>query len=391
MGLFEKLFGKSEQPKPQKVDGKFKLLTAYEPVYTSWSGSLYESELVRSAIDARARHISKLRVEIQGAAKPKLQIRMKRSPNDFQTWSQFLYRLSTILDMQNTAFIVPVFGEFGEIIGVYPVLPTRCEVISVEGDPWIRYRFNNGQTAAIELDLIGIMTKFQYKSDFFGESNAALLDTMSLIKLQRDGIKDATKNSNTYKFWAQVSNFTKTEDLAKERKRFTSQNLTADADSEGLLLFPNTYTNITKLDSKSFVVDEGQMKLIQTNVYNYYGVNERILQNLANGDEWAAFYEGCVEVFAIQFSEVMTRMLFTPREQSQGSLLMATANRLQYMSNADKLNVAAQLTDRGILSINEAREIFNLMPVDGGDIRTIRGEYKDANDLNNGGNEDERE
>lgn len=389
MGLFEKLFGKSEQPKPQKVDGKFKLLTAYEPVYTSWSGSLYESELVRSAIDARARHISKLRVEIQGAAKPKLQIRMKRSPNDFQTWSQFLYRLSTILDMQNTAFIVPVFGEFGEIIGVYPVLPTRCEVISVEGEPWIRYRFNNGQTAAIELYLIGIMTKFQYKSDFFGESNAALLDTMSLIKLQRDGIKDATKNSNTYKFWAQVSNFTKTEDLAKERKRFTSQNLTADADSEGLLLFPNTYTNITKLDSKSFVVDEGQMKLIQTNVYNYYGVNERILQNLANGDEWAAFYEGCVEVFSIQFSEVMTRMLFTPREQSQGSLLMATANRLQYMSNADKLNVAAQLTDRGILSINEAREIFNLMPVDGGDIRTIRGEYKDANDLNSGGNEDE--
>jgi hypothetical protein len=85
----------------------------------------------------------------------------------------------------------------------------------------------------------------------------------------------------------------------------------------------------------------------------------------------------------------MTRMLFTPREQSQGSLLMATANRLQYMSNADKLNVAAQLTDRGILSINEAREIFNLMPVDGGDVRTIRGEYKDANDLNNGGNEDE--
>lgn len=388
MGLFDKLFGKTKQPKPQHIDGKFKLLTAYEPVYTSWSGSLYESELVRSAIDARARHISKLKVEIKGAAKPKLQARLRHSPNDFQTWSQFLYRLSTILDMQNTAYLVPVFGEFGEIIGIYPILPTKCEVISVDGEPWIRYSFNNGKTAAIELTLVGIMTKFQYKSDFFGESNRALVDTMSLIKLQRDGIKDATKNSNTYKFWAQVSNFTKSEDLVKERKRFTSENLTSEAESEGLLLFPNTYQNITKLDAKSYVVDDAQMKLIQTNVYNYFGVNEKILQNLANGDEWAAFYEGCVEVFAIQFSEVLTRMLFSEREQSQGSFVIATANRLQYMSNADKLNVAAQLTDRGVLSINEAREIFNLAPVEGGDVRTIRGEYKDANDLT-GGNDNE--
>jgi hypothetical protein len=59
---------------------------------------------------------------------------------------------------------------------------------------------------------------------------------------------------------------------------------------------------------------------------------------------------------------------------------MLTANRLQYMSNSDKLNVSSQLLDRGIMSINDVREIWNLPPVDGGDARIIRGEYWNADE-----------
>ena len=122
------------------------------------------------------------------------------------------------------------------------------------------------------------------------------------------------------------------------------------------------------------------MNAIKANVYTYFGVNEDILQNKAYGDAWAAFYEGAIEPFAIQFSEVVTKMLFTLREQTQGNIVMATANRLQYMTNADKLNVSAQLIDRGIITLNDAREIWNLPPVEGGDVRIIRGEYYNADD-----------
>ena len=108
-------------------------------------------------------------------------------------------------------------------------------------------------------------------------------------------------------------------------------------------------------------------------------VNEDVLTTKAYGDAWSAFYEGAIEPFAIQFSEVMTRMLFTFREQSSGNMVMLTANRLQYMTNNDKLNVSSQLLDRGVMSINDIREIWNLPPVDGGDVRIIRGEYYDAN------------
>jgi hypothetical protein len=51
------------------------------------------------------------------------------------------------------------------------------------------------------------------------------------------------------------------------------------------------------------------------------------------------------------------------------------------MTNHDKLTVVSQLLDRGVFSINEGREVFNLPPVDGGDVRTIRGEYKNAGDI----------
>jgi HK97 family phage portal protein len=383
MGLFDRLFGHA--PVPGKDQGTFRTLTAYSPTFTAWNGRLYESELVRSAIDSRSRHISKLKVEVIGSAKPALRRRLNAAPNEFQTWSQFLYRLNTILDMKNTAFIVPVYGEFGEVTGIYPILTSRCALVQYNGEPWIRYEFDTGEKASIRVTEVGIMTKFQYSDDFFGDSNRALADTMALLNIQRQGVEEAVKNSATYRFMARLNNFTNAKDLAEERKRFSNENLKADSEAGGLLLFPNTYNDIRQIESKPYTVDADSLKLIQTNVFNYFGVNDKILQNIATGDEWASFYEGAIEPFALQFSEVVSRLIFSERERTAGNMVMATANRLQYMSNADKLNVSAQMADRGIMTINEIREIWNLAPVEGGDVRILRGEYKgaDAQEVSN--------
>lgn len=377
MGLFDALF-KFRPKEKGSYEGFFKMLTGYQPRFTSFGGEIYESELIRAAINARAIHISKLKVETLGAAKPALQRKLSHGPNKYQTWSQFNYRLSTILDVHNTAFIIPVFDQFGEISGIYAPLPSRCEVMQYGGQPYLRYQFSYGDVAAIELESCGIMTKFQYRDDFMGETNRALFPTMDLIHIQDQGIQEGVKSAATYRFMAQLGNFAKAEDLAKERQRFTAENFSRDANGGGLLLFPNTYNNIKQIDVKPWVVDAEQMKVIKDNVYQYFGVNDDILQNRAYGDAWSAFYEGAIESWAIQFSEVMTKMLFTFREQTEGNKVMATANRLQYMSNNDKLNVTAQLLDRGMLTLNEAREIWNLPSVEDGDIRVIRGEYYNA-------------
>ena len=378
MSLFDWLFG--NRPKEKERFEQFTMLTGHEPRFVHFTGDIYESELVRASINALATHISKLNVQTFGAAKPALQRKLAHGPNEFQTWSQFLARAATIYYNANTLFITPVWDEYGEISGIFTPVPERCEIVQFNNVPYLRYEFSRGQKAAVELEFCGIMTRMQYKNDFFGESNRALIPTMDLIKIQDQGIKEGVQSAATYRFMAKLNNFSKAEDLANERKRFTKENLASDVGNNGLLLFPNTYTDIKQIESKPFTVDADQMKEIRDSVFEYFGVNEDVLQNKFDSDTWAAFYEGAVEPWAIQFSEVLTKMLFTFREQSQGNYVMATANRIQYMSNADKLNVSAQLLDRGLISLNEAREIWNLPPVDGGEARIIRGEYYNANE-----------
>lgn len=375
MGLFQWLFGSDEEPKVLKNAEQFKLLTAYEPIFTNHYGSIYENALVRSAIEAKARHISKLKVELQGEAQPNLKAKIKHNPNEWMTYPQFLARCSTILDCTNNLFIVPVQNEYLETIGFFPVLPEKVKLIEDKNKKlWLRYTFRNNQNGIVEFDRCAYLNKHQYKSDFFGDNNHALDNTMDLISIQDQGIKEAVKNSASYRFMARVSNFTSPSDLAEERSRFSRENLSGE--NGGLLLFPNTYTDIKQIESNPYNIDAEQMQLIQKNVYDYFGVNENIIQGKATSDELDAFFNSAIEPFAIALSEALSRAIYTERERSFGNHVYVNANRLQYMSQTAKVQVARDLGDRGILTINEIRELFNYSPLPNGDVAYIRGEYK---------------
>ena len=375
MNLFETLGRLAHRRLIKSAESVFTLLDGYTPRFTSWKGELYESEIIRASVHATANHVSKLSVKILGSADPVLQTKLRHGPNEWQTWGQFLYRLSTILDMQNTAFILPVFDDFGQLNGIFPVLPAQCELFRNEGTYWLRYTFVTGKQASIALADCGVMTKFQYRNDLFGEDNRALNPTMDLVSIQNQGIQEAVKNSASFRFMAQLKNFATPKDLREARESFNKENL--QGEGGGVLLFPNTYANIQQLKATPYVASTEEMERIRTNVFDYFGVNEDVVQNKAYGDAWNAFYEGRIKPFAIQFSDVVSRMLFSDNERSRGTQIMATSNRLQYMSNTEKLNVSAQMADRGIMNRDEIREIWNLdpLPDDQGKAYTIRGEY----------------
>ena len=385
MGLIDRLFGK---PKATGAvsDSRFETITAYSPVFTSWGGQIYESELVRAAVDARARHVGKLKYTMEGSARRALYTATKTEPNPWYTWPQFLERCSNIYDIENNLFIVPVLDRFGEITGYFPVIPSVCEVVGHGGVPYLKYTFMNGQKRAIELSRCAVVPKHQLRDDFFGEKNTALDSTMKLVHMVEQGIMEGVKNSATYRFMAQLTGKAFDEDLRKERERFDKNNF--QTGGGGLLLFGNQMTNIKELSQHSYEVNADQQKLIRENVCNYFGVPASVLDNSANADTMDSFFNGSIEPFAIKLSDALTKLVFSERERNNGNRITFTANRLQYMNVTQKISMAQQLGDRGVLTIDEIRELFNYAPLpDGaGEYTPIRGEYKNVKD----GNEEDK-
>lgn len=380
MGFFNRIFG-DDRPEVKEAERRatqtFEVITAYKPVFTTWAGKIYESELVRASIDARARHFEKLGVSFLGAGAKTYVGNLKKRPNKWTTWPQFLYRVSTMCDVYNNVLIVPTYDENLNRNGIWPLIPRDVKTKEIKGELVFVYTYglNGRHRGACLVNECARLTRFQLHNEFWGEDNKALTPTMQVDDLQKQGIKEAIKNSSIYRFMARVTNFMDDEDIEEKRENFTERNLSGKDKNGGLLLFPHEFEDIRQLDPQVYKVDPQQAEYIRTNVFNYFGVNLEILQNKAIGDAAVAFYEGFVEPRALELSDALTFMIYSEREIANGSAVFLSANRVQYMSMNDKKAILEVAGDRGQITINEAREVLNLPPVSWGDVAFIRGEY----------------
>lgn len=372
MGLLDKILpGKKHKDKVGAVS--FESISDYAPAFSTYNGGVYEQALTRSAIHAFASACSKLAPEYHGSAKPRLARAFDTSPNAYTTWSRFLYRVATMYECDSTVAIVPSFSKDQVTIdGIWALKFDYAEVITWSNEPWIRFYLPNGEVMAIELYNVCLLSKYQYESDFFGTRNV-LDSTMRLIHAQEEAQDSAIKNGARIRFIGAVEGMVKDEVMDEKRAKFTEDNL-SEKNKSGLMIYDSTFRDLKQVTNQSYTIDNAEMERIKSNVFDYFGVNEDILQNKFTEDTWDAFYEGKCEPFAIQLGEGLSHMLYTQRERPNNTISFS-ANRLEYSSNASKRNMVRDMIDRGIMSINEAREILQMPAIEGGDIRLIRGEY----------------
>ena len=349
-------------------------MNGYVPRFTTFEGGIYEMELTRAAVHSFATHVSKLHPEIKGNGNEAIERALQYRPNALMDSKKYLYRLATVLMVDNTAFIVPLYDKNMNVIGLYPLDTSKVNITQGEGQKYVVYDFGNGSGGAVELEKAGIMTQFQYHDELFGESNRVLKPTMDLIHANNQGIVEGVKNSASIRFLGKLAQVLKPSDIELERQRFTEANLST-ANNGGVLLYDQKYEEVKQINSEPFVVDDKQMQQIKENVFDYFGTNEKILRNQFTSDEWNAYYEGKIEPFAIEASLVHSNMLFDDLQIASGNEVIFSANRLQYMSNKEQLEMITALFDRGFLSQNEGREILNMTTIENGDTYYIRKEY----------------
>lgn len=377
MSLLDHIF-KKKNPE-RALSAYFKTLSGYTPVFTSFEGGVYEMELTRSCIHAFATHCSKLRPELIGGYRPDLAATLAQRPNPFMDTSKYLYRLASVLSVYNNAFIVPVEDMAGRLVGYYPLVPEQTELREAAGELYLRYRFANGDTAAIEFERAGVLNQFQLRDDFFGESNLALRPTLELIHAQNEGIVEGIKNAASVRFIVRLAQNLNETDKAKERKLFSASNLSAD--NGGVLMLDTRYGDVKQVESTAMIVNPRQQELIRDSVFSYFGTNQKILTNEFDEETWNSYYEGKVEPFAIQASLVHSGMTFSGAQLQDGAGIVFTTNRLQYASNKTKLEVVTQMFDRGFITHNQGLEIFNMAPIENGDKHYIRSEYSEVDKL----------
>lgn len=392
MGLLEKIFGSKETPAAQKSPTAigYKTLTELNPVFTSYNGGIYEQELTRAVIQRFADACSKLKPEARGVEKmagdggdratgmDRVQRLIKTMPNDMMTWPVFLSRVATMFEIDRSAFIVKSYApDCVTMTGIYPVKCEYAEVLDIGGKPYIRFNFIASSPVVVPMSDVAIVSKFQYLSEFFGEENC-LNSTMQLMHAQAEAQQAAIKNGAKIRFIGKLTGQVREEDIDKKRDRFIDSNFNSE-NTGGMILYDQTWEDIKQIEPQSYTMSSDEMQLINSNVFNYFGINEDILQNKYSEDTWGAWYEGRIEPFAVKLGEALTRLFYSKTQMIHGKRVEFSSNRLAYASNASKRNMVRDMTDRGITSINEGREILQLPPIENGDVRVIRGEYINVN------------
>lgn len=361
MGLIQKIFGKTKLYQNWQ---RFRELGGFTAIFHPFGTQVYRSELVRACIRPLAEQSSKANPH---SSDKRLEKILTYQPNIFMNGKDFLAKCRNILEVKNTLFVYIARDDRGHASSFYPVPYASYEAVEYQNGLFIRFTFESDELREMIVPWadLAVLRKDYLFSDIGGEDNSALLPTLDLISTTNQGVANAVKaTANLRGIIKHTKAVMDPEDVKKTRDQFVKDYLSLE-NSGGIAALDPTMEFIPITMSPQVTTYE-QMREFRETVYRYFGVNEDIVQSKADEIEVESFYQARIEPFLVALSLELTRKVFTERELAFGSFIEFNSDRLQFASSRTKLALVA-MVDRGAMTPNEWRAVFNLPPVDGGD------------------------
>lgn len=362
-------------PKKTQIVSGCQLIQDKGNTFYSWNGEIYQSDILRSCITPRATAIGKLVAKhIRNNSQEGIVINPEpyikfilEEPNPYMTGQILLEKMINQLELNNNSFALINRDEFGYPCEIYPIPATSADALyDKNGVLYLRFTLRNMKIVTFAYsDIIHLRQDFN-ENDIFGTSRAeALTPLMEIVTTTDQGIVKAIRNSSAIKWLLLFKQSLRPEDLKKSTKEFVDNYLSIDSETGGAAAADAKY-DAKQVDPKDYVPNATQMDKTLQRIYSLLGTNEKIVQSKFTEDEWISYFEAKIEPIAIQLSNEYTRKIFSRRERGYGNKIIFEAANLQYASMNTKLQLV-QMVDRGALTPNEWREVFNLAPIKGGD------------------------
>lgn len=365
--LFETIFGKK---KTEKEWGSFQVLNGYDAFFTSFGKETYDSKVARTAIDRISTHAAKLtpkhiQNDVNHPIKGEINYILQNKPNPIMTTYDFIYKITSQLFTYNNAFVFIAKDSSGMITGFYPILSYEDKLLQDKsGRIYLKFKFYNGRTYTLPYEDLIHLRRFYNDDDFWGSNNRVLETDLETAHTSTEGIKNAIKLTNGLKG---ILNFTgamlKQEDIKKNRDDFVRDFL-KKPNQPGIAAL-DTKATFQEINMKPITLDNEQLKMVNTNIYDYFGISEAIVRNDYTPEKWNAFFEGVIEPLSIMYGEAFTDVIFGERAIRDGHRIIFTTHRLQYASIDQKVRLLQTILPYGLVTKDTALELLDMHPIGG--------------------------
>ena len=381
MGIFQNLF-KSVKNDQNKTYTQFQEIGTYKSYFGSFGNNIYMSDDVRSCIRALSEHTSKANPRCTDKNVYNL---LSLRPNKFMNGKDFLAKTRNLLEIYNTAFIFIDRDQRGQTVALYPIPYQTFEAVQYKGDLYVQFQFAGVgvQKLTVPWADLAVLRKDYLMSDIAGESNAPLLGTLEIQRTLDQGLQNAVKStSNLRGILKSTKGMLSPEVLKEQKDNFVRDYM--NIDNSGGIASLDATQEFKEINIKPTTASAEEQKAYTDRVYRYFGVNEKIIKSNYTESDYDAFYESRIEPFLVALSLELTYKIFTERERAFGNEVWYESNRLQFASAKTKISMVA-LVDRGLMTPNEYRALFNMSPYDGGDEFVLRLDTSKTGDTTEGG------